>query len=215
MLVFLDQLAGFLDDRLLPLRDDDVILAEGDAGLGRLAEAQAHHLVGEDHRRLLAAVPVDGLDQVADFLLGEVLLEKAVPDGGVLREQGNDLHPTRCGFDHPALKDAIRVHLEVAGLDPGVKGDDPRIEGGIDLAQVGEQLPLTGFTVLGQGQVVEPQDDVLGRDDDRTTVGGREDVVGRHHQNARLQLGLKAQRDVDGHLVAVEVGIEGSADQRV
>ena len=39
LLVFLDQPAGFLDDRLFPLRDDDVILAEGDAGLGGLAKA--------------------------------------------------------------------------------------------------------------------------------------------------------------------------------
>ena len=31
----------------------------------------------------------------------------------------------------------------------------------------------------------------------------------------RAQLGLQRKRDVDGHLVAVEVGVEGRADQRV
>ncbi len=42
-----------------------------------------------------------------------------------------------------------------------------------------------------------------------------QDVVGRHHQHARLKLRLKAQRHVDSHLVAVEVGVEGGADQRM
>ena len=51
--------------------------------------------------------------------------------------------------------------------------------------------------------------------DDRLTVGRMQDVVGRHHQDARFQLRLERQRDVHGHLVAVEVGVERGADQRV
>ncbi len=46
-------------------------------------------------------------------------------------------------------------------------------------------------------------------------VGGREDVVGGQHQHVRLGLGFDAQRKMDGHLVAVEVGVEAFADQRV
>ncbi len=43
----------------------------------------------------------------------------------------------------------------------------------------------------------------------------REDVVGGQHQDARLRLGLRRQRQVHRHLVAVEVGVEGVADERV
>ena len=53
------------------------------------------------------------------------------------------------------------------------------------------------------------------RHDDRLAAGGRQDVVGRHHQHARLELGFQRQRHVDRHLVAVEVGVEGGADQRM
>ena len=35
------------------------------------------------------------------------------------------------------------------------------------------------------------------------------------HQDARLRLGLRRQRQVHGHLVAVEVRVERVADQRV
>ena len=44
---------------------------------------------------------------------------------------------------------------------------------------------------------------------------GRQDVVGREHQDARLGLRLGRQRQVDRHLVAVEVGVERVADERV
>jgi hypothetical protein len=54
---------------------------------------------------------------------------------------------------------------------------------------------------------------------DGTMIGwplaGMQDVVGRHHQHARFQLRFERQRNVHGHLVAVEVGVERGADQRV
>ena len=65
------------------------------------------------------------------------------------------------------------------------------------------------------GRVVEPEDDVLRRVDDRPAVGGREDVVRAHHEHARFHLRLDRQRHVDRHLVAVEVGVERRADERV
>ena len=37
----------------------------------------------------------------------------------------------------------------------------------------------------------------------------------REHQDAGLGLGLGRQRQVDGHLVTVEVGVERGADERV
>ena len=54
----------------------------------------------------------------------------------------------------------------------------------------------------------------VGRDQ-RAAVGRRQHVVGRQHEHPALGLGLGRQRQVDGHLVAVEVGVEGGADQRV
>ena len=54
---------------------------------------------------------------------------------------------------------------------------------------------------------------------DGTMIGspfaGRQDVVRRQHQRARLHLRLERQRHVHGHLVAVEVGVERRADERM
>ena len=46
-------------------------------------------------------------------------------------------------------------------------------------------------------------------------VGRAEDVVGGHHQHGRFDLRLDRQRQVDGHLIAVEVGVEALAHQRM
>ena len=46
-------------------------------------------------------------------------------------------------------------------------------------------------------------------------LAGEKMLFGRQHQHVRLGLRLDAQRQVDGHLVAVEVGVEALADQRV
>ena len=88
-------------------------------------------------------------------------------------------------------------------------------EHAVDFLQVGEYatfaLGVHGFA----GHVVQTQYHVLRRNDDRLTVGGRQDVVGRHHQRARFELGFQRQRHVNGHLVTVEVGVVRGADQRV
>ena len=66
-----------------------------------------------------------------------------------------------------------------------------------------------------RGDVIAAHHHVLRRADDRRAVGRAENVVRRHQQRVGLDLRLDRQRQVDGHLVAVEVGVEALADQRV
>ena len=78
-----------------------------------------------------------------------------------------------------------------------------------------ERHALSGHARPLEAVVVEPQDHVLRGNDDRRAVGGRQNVVGRHHQDARFKLRFKRKRDVHRHLVAVEIGVERRADQRM
>lgn len=74
-------------------------------------------------------------------------------------------------------------------------------------------LGVTQFAVGGEEEQTE--DHVLGRHRHRTAVGGLEDVVRGQHQDAGLGLRLRGERQVDGHLVTVEVRVERGADERV
>ena len=85
----------------------------------------------------------------------------------------------------------------------------------LNLVGVGKDHAFALHALALHRDVIEAKDHVLRRHDDRRAVGGRQNVVRRHHQHARFQLRLKAQRNVHGHLVAVEVGVEGRTNQRV
>ena len=65
------------------------------------------------------------------------------------------------------------------------------------------------------GEVVDAKHHVLGRRCDRTTRRRRQDVVRGQHENAGLGLCFCRERQVHGHLVAVEVGVERSTDERM
>ena len=76
-------------------------------------------------------------------------------------------------------------------------------------------MVLARQTLANPGEVVHTDDHVLRRDVDRLAGCRRAQVVRREHEHAGLGLSPAGQRHVDRHLVAVEVGVEGRADQRV
>ena len=84
---------------------------------------------------------------------------------------------------------------------------------GLLVGGLGKERILLRLVLVAE--VVDAQDHVLGRQRQRTPVGGGEDVVRGEHDQLRLKLGLVGERDVDGHLVAVEVGVECRADKRM
>ena len=89
------------------------------------------------------------------------------------------------------------------------------VEGALDLVGVAEHLALALGPVDLEGQVVGAEHHVLGGDGDRAPGRRRQDVVRRQHEDPGLGLRLGRQRQVDGHLVAVEVGVEGRAHEGV
>jgi hypothetical protein len=215
LLIILHEQLGLVDQRLLRRRDHHVVLAERNAGLEGVLEAEAHDAVREQHRLLLAGVAIDDVDDVADLLLGQQAVDGLERNLVALRQRLGQEHTARRRLDalHVAL--AVFVRLRNARDDLRVKRHGLGVQRLMHLRHVGDQHALAGLAFLQHREIIQAQHHVLRRHDDRLAVRGREDVVGRHHQHARFQLRLEAQRDVHGHLIAVEVGVEGRADQRV
>merc|ERR1711916_391485 len=84
-----------------------------------------------------------------------------------------------------------------------------------DLAHIGEAHALTRLTLFFEREIVETKDHILRRNDDRTTVCRRQDVVRGHHQDTGFKLGFQRERHVNSHLVTVEVSVERRTDERV
>ena len=84
-----------------------------------------------------------------------------------------------------------------------------------DLFGVGKHASFALGALLGLGQVVEAKHHVLRGHGNRLARRGRQNVVRGQHQHAGFNLRFRRQRNVHGHLVAVEVRVERGADQRV
>src|SRR5699024_2655596 len=115
-------------------------------------------------------------------------------------------HAAHGGVHQAGDGGAVEVH-GAADANLGVQGDVVGVVSHHGLVHIPEHLALARLAVLVQGQVVGAQHHVLGGHSDGAAVGGLQQVVGGQHQEAGLCLGLGAQGHVDGHLVAVKVGV--------
>ena len=216
LLEVLDLLLSLTDDVPLVVRDHQVVLAEGNAGRGRVLETQRHQRIGEQHRILLPGRPVDGVDQLGGFLLGQHLVDGVKGNRHRAGQHVGQQNPARRCFTHAQHRLAVLIEVRNPCPHLGVHGNRFGSQCVADFLGRTEDRTRPDFVFLAlDREVVDPQDDILTRNDDRLAVGRGEDVVGRHHQAACFKLSFQRQRHVHGHLVAVEVSVEGGTDQRV
>ena len=83
------------------------------------------------------------------------------------------------------------------------------------LIDIAEYLAGARLGLAVDGQVVRTEDHILRRNGDRLAVLRLEQVVGGQHEHSRLGLCLCGQREMDCHLVAVEVGVKCGTNQRM
>jgi len=157
------------------------------------------------------------LQQAVDVrhLLRQRLIEDDAPDGRVDDLVGDGLH---LGVQHVLIVAGRRQILQIAGEaqpDRRQRLELARFEREHHVVGVAERAPFALRARLRLRQVVTAEDDVLRRNRDRRAVRRRQDVVAREHQHRRFDLRFGRQRNVDRHLVAVEVGVECRADERV
>ena len=110
---------------------------------------------------------------------------------------------------------AKRLAGRRAHRDRRVQVEGALVVGPQHFPQVAERAAFARHAVHALGEVVRTDHEVLLRGHDRATRRRRQDVVGAQHEHAGLGLRLGRQRHVDGHLVAVEVGVERRADERM
>src|SRR5690606_3483925 len=205
------------DDRGLFLRNDEVIDADGRAGTGRVLVTGVHQLVSEDHGLFQTDITITGVENAGDLFLGHLLVDHR--ERQPLRDDVEQQHTADSGFHHLAglnlLTFTVVARAEHTRLDARLQMGVTGLVGTLHLGRIGEDHPLSLGIHTGTGHVVQPQNNVLGRHDDRFSAGGRQNVVGGHHQRTRFQLSFQGPRHVNGHLVTVEVGVIGSTDQRM
>ena len=173
------------------------------------------------HLRVALGEVVDDRRDLA--LVGDGLDVRVVGRQRLVEERATERGGDQNGSDGLALDklDAFglgalgEVLVGQADAHLGVQVQRVLVEGEDRLGDGGERTALAGDAFLERGQVVQADDHVLGGHGHRATVGRLQDVVRREHQDAGLGLRLGRQRQVHGHLVTVEVGVERGTHERV
>ena len=182
------------EDALLGLRNLHVVDADRDTGACRVMEARVHELVGKHDRFLQAEQTVAGIDQARDVLLREIRVGQGkrqarrqdVAEQGATDRGLHDRTAFAALAGHVVDVDRLQAHANL-----GVQIDLATVVGAVDLIDIGEHHAFAACILQRAGQVIEAENDVLRRHDDRITVGRREDVVRRHHQRTRFELGFQ------------------------
>ncbi len=225
----------FLDTiRTLLLRIDDFLLLRRNAEIGdgknerparvEFLKPEFLHVVQQINSGRTTEELVCVGDHAAATLGGKSrVIERHADRENIVENQTTDSRRddaiSRCGF----------FGLGIAGDDMGAINANAdecmhanllAVVGGENFVEAVEREFLAGrtitcFTLVCDREIVNTKHDILRRPDDRRTGCGREDVVRRKHENVRFGLRFDRQWQVDRHLIAVEIGIEPFAHQRV
>ena len=105
--------------------------------------------------------------------------------------------------------------LGSGNLDFGLPFDVSALGGHANFVRRREALAFALGVRLNGSHIVDSQNHVLGWIYDCSAVGRVKQVSGAEHQCPALHLRGLSERNVDGHLVSVKVGVEGFAGERV
>src|SRR5579863_4339678 len=227
LLLHLDNfLLGVFNELVLVSGNEHVINADGDAGLGGIEEAKFLQLIEHENGSLNSVAQVAVVNQLLHALLlkqavyersalGQVVVENRAAHGGVqellFELDGLGVHHVLIvigGGEVNHLAREAQAHWRQDFHFAGFQRQD-------DFFNRAERAAFALPAGLGLGEVVDAENHVLRRNDQWHTARRRQHIARAEHQHGSLNLRLRRKWNVHGHLVAVKVGVERRADQRM
>ena len=212
------------DEFLLRRRNRHVGNRNRHAGNRRVLVADRLDVV-QHFRRAGEAVHVDDLlenllallllDEEVNLGLQRILRLRAIHKAEILRDDFIEENASGRAVLHFREHGAVRHLLREADLNLGLERNLVVRVGEQRLVRTLEEHSLALCAVALLGQVVDAEHHILRRNRDRAAVRRLQEVVRREHEEAALGLRLDRERQVDCHLVAVEVRVKCGTDERM
>ena len=216
-----DIFLGVGDELALARRYGGVADGDGDTASGRIFIALSLDFIkhfGSYRGAVNLYAPVDNfaellfIDEEIDLKLEVVLRVISVNKAEILRDRPVEDNASHGGGDY--LSDGLAVYLlGHADFDSRMETDSAVLISHGGLIDISEHLALAGLAGLFKGEVVGAENHILRGNGNGASVGGLQEVVGGEHKEARLGLSLCGKRNVNRHLVAVEVGVERGTNE--
>ena len=208
---FTDLLVTVFDEGFLLFRNEHIFEVEGQTALEGHVVTEVLDVIQELRRTGNSGI----LDNQGNDVPQGFLAEHFVDIGHLVRNKFVDHNTAGRRFDD--MRPLAQIHLvhRHTHIDFRVDVDGFFVEGDNHFLGTVEDFAFSLGARANLGDVVQTEHHILGRNGDRRTVGGVEDVVAAEHQQLRFEDGGIAQREVNGHLVTVEVGVESRTSERV
>ena len=158
---------------------------------------------------------IDVIDYITDFLFRHQFVDQLKRTIWIVGKQIGKLCPAWRCFHHGMDTRTGFITRRNARLNLGMQTDRPVAKRQQDFLHITKDHSLPLLTITLERHVIETENDILRRHDDRLSVCRAENVVGRHHQHPRFKLRLERQRHVNSHLVTIKIGVESGTDKRV
>ena len=151
------------------------------------------------------------------------LASRLVEETELLRPDLVKNNATRGGFDHALGRitvNGLQINIRVLEPDTIVRFHGAIRHRKFHFRGVGKQRQPCFNCRAGRapwvlGEIVTAERNVLGRRGDRLSARGRKNVVRRQHEHTRFHLGFHRKGHVHCHLIPVEIGVVGCANQRM
>ena len=200
-----------LHDGLLLLRDNNIGEVEGESAFVSLAVAQIldtiEELAGTSHTDALD----DGGNEVAESAFLYYLIEIA----HLVRNNLVDNDTSDGGLNDVADRKPVKVEVIYQHTNGSMHINAPFIVGDDGFFRSVESQTRTLCSGTKLCDIVETEHHILRRHCDRRAISRIENVVALEHQHLTFEDGFVGKREMDSHLVAIEVGVEGGTCQRV
>ena len=195
----------------------------GNSADGGVLEAQILDIVQHLSCIVDAMLQVHFIDDLAQFLLAaqgvDLQREHFVQAGtglaaDILRDHRVEQQTAQRAVDGALALFAVELPLN-ADADGSLQAQLTQLIRHHGFVGADEGAARALAVLVDDGQVIAADNHVLRGRHNRLTILRLQDVVVGQHQEAGFRLRFHGQRHVDSHLVAVEVGVEGGADQRM
>ena len=216
LLEFHDFLLSTLDEGCLRVRRDEVVCCERQTTSSRFTEAHLHHVI----QQMDGCASAETLVTVTDCTGQIPTSHGLVVEIHAVRKHFIETNASRSRLNDGSINAGIVIGFQPLELGQthfhfGMQGNDTLSKSEIQFVVTGKHHALSKLIGHINSGVVATHHDVLGRTHDRLTIGWCEHIVGAHHQSVGFDLCLNRERQVNCHLVTIEVRIETFADQRM
>ena len=195
-------LVTLINEGFLLLRDKNIIEVEGQTTTECTVVTQVFNIIEE----LSCASHTTGLDHLRDDGLNSTFLHEHILESELFRYVLVNDHTTRSRLNEYTVDTHFDLSVDI--YTTFVQSHDSlffRVES--------ETFSLHACTFLSN--IIQTKDHILRRNGNRVSVCGVKDVMGSQHQELCLQNSLVAQRQVNSHLVTIEVGVKSGTGQWV